>query len=124
MEVTDVKIKLVSKKREKVKAVATVTFDNCFVVRNIKLIEGNNGLFVAMPAEEIKKTCPQCSSRIPVSSRFCPRCGAHLGDTPTQFRSTTRDLAHPINQEMRKYLTEKVIAAYQEKLNGTVSSPK
>ncbi len=116
MEVTDVRIKILPRKKDKVKAVATITFDNCFVVRNVKLVEGNNGLFVAMPAEEVKRACPQCNSRIPSNSRFCPRCGAHLGDTPPNYRNTTRDLAHPINQEMREYITQKIISAYQEKL--------
>ncbi|NOZ64839.1 MAG: hypothetical protein GXO71_07980 [Caldiserica bacterium] len=116
MEITDVRVRLASRKRDKVKAFASVTFDSCFVVRNIRLIEGNNGLFLAMPSEEARKSCPQCTSRIPWSSRFCPRCGAHLGDNAvvTSAKQGSRDLAHPINQETREYITSKVIEAYNE----------
>ncbi len=116
MEITDVRVRLASRKRDKVKAFASVTFDSCFVVRNIRLIEGNNGLFLAMPSEEARKSCPQCTSRIPWSSRFCPRCGAHLGDNAVvaSAKQGSRDLAHPINQETREYITSRVIEAYNE----------
>lgn len=48
MDITSVKVFPVEE--EKLKAYVTVTFDNCFVVRDVKVINGNNGLFVAMPA--------------------------------------------------------------------------
>lgn len=48
LEVTDVKIQLVDEGR--LKAFATVTLNACFVVRDVKVIDGNNGLFVAMPS--------------------------------------------------------------------------
>jgi stage V sporulation protein G len=48
LEVTDVKVQLVDEGR--LKAFATVTLNACFVVRDVKVIDGNNGLFVAMPS--------------------------------------------------------------------------
>jgi stage V sporulation protein G len=48
MEITDVRISL--RDEEKLKAFVTITFDECFVVRGLKVIEGNEGLFVAMPS--------------------------------------------------------------------------
>ena len=48
MEITDVRVKVVDK--NKMKAVASVTFDSAFVVHDIKIIEGNDGLFIAMPS--------------------------------------------------------------------------
>ena len=48
MEITDVRISL--RDEEKLKAFVTITFDDCFVVRGVKVIEGNDGLFVAMPS--------------------------------------------------------------------------
>ena len=50
MEITDVKVSL--RNDPKLRAYVTVTFDNCFVVRGMKVIEGNNGLFVAMPSRK------------------------------------------------------------------------
>jgi stage V sporulation protein G len=52
MEVTEVRVFPVQE--ERLKAYAAVTFDNCFVVRDLKVINGNNGLFVAMPSKKRK----------------------------------------------------------------------
>ena len=52
MEVTEVKVFPVQEDR--LKAYVTITFDNCFVVRDLKVISGNNGLFVAMPSKKRK----------------------------------------------------------------------
>ncbi len=53
MEITEVKVYPVSD-NEKLKGYATIIFDNCFVVRDLKVIEGNSGLFVAMPSKKKK----------------------------------------------------------------------
>lgn len=52
MEITDVRVYPVEE--EKLKGYATITFDNCFVVRDLKIIAGTNGLFVAMPSKKRK----------------------------------------------------------------------
>lgn len=52
MEITEVKVFPVNE--DKLKAFATLTFDNCFVVRDLKIIHGNSGLFVAMPSKKRK----------------------------------------------------------------------
>jgi stage V sporulation protein G len=52
MEVTEVKIFPVQEDR--LRAYATIIFDHCFVVRDLKVISGNNGLFVAMPSKKRK----------------------------------------------------------------------
>lgn len=54
MEVTEVRVFLAEEEDERLKAYATVTFDNCFVVRDLKVISGNTGLFVAMPSKKRK----------------------------------------------------------------------
>jgi stage V sporulation protein G len=54
MEVTEVRVFLAEEEDERLKAYATVTFDNCFVVRDLKIISGNTGLFVAMPSKKRK----------------------------------------------------------------------
>ncbi|MBI5418695.1 MAG: septation regulator SpoVG [Deltaproteobacteria bacterium] len=53
MQITEVKVYPVSD-NEKLKAYATIIFDNCFVVRDLKIIDGNSGLFVAMPSKKKK----------------------------------------------------------------------
>lgn len=51
MEVTEIRLRL--RDEEKLKAFASVTFDDCFVVRDLKVIDGTNGLFVAMPSRRM-----------------------------------------------------------------------
>jgi stage V sporulation protein G len=52
MVITDVRVRIVKKEDSKVKGVASVTFDDCFVVHDIKVIEGSEGYFVAMPSRK------------------------------------------------------------------------
>ena len=51
MEVTELRIRKVSAEG-KLKAYVTITFDSCFVVHNVKIIEGQSGLFIAMPSRK------------------------------------------------------------------------
>lgn len=52
MTITDVRVRLVKREEGKLKAVASVTFDDCFVVHDIKIIEGSEGYFIAMPSKK------------------------------------------------------------------------
>lgn len=54
MEITEIRVFIASEEDERLKAYATVTFNNCFVVRDLKIIMGNTGLFVAMPSKKRK----------------------------------------------------------------------
>ncbi len=124
MEITEVKIFLKESADKKLRAFATITFDNAFVVRNVKVIEGNKGLFVAMPSRKMKESCPKCGFKNAVRSRFCNQCGAAIevfpqtprseGDERTARQSEHRDIAHPITSEFRDYIQKKVIDAYEK----------
>jgi stage V sporulation protein G len=83
MEITEVRVFPVEE--EKLKGYATITFDECFVVRDLKVISGTSGLFVAMPSKKRKD-------------------------------GTYRDIAHPLNSEMRSAIEEKVLSAYKKAL--------
>ncbi len=50
MKISDVRIRLVKSEASKIKASASITIDDCFVVHDIKIIEGNEGYFIAMPS--------------------------------------------------------------------------
>ena len=52
MKITDVRIRLVTKEDSKLKAVASITIDECFVVHDIKVIEGKEGYFISMPSKK------------------------------------------------------------------------
>ena len=78
MNITEVKIFKKETSDKKLKAFATVTFDDCFVVRDLKVIEGTKGPFVAMPSRRMKDPCPQCGHRNIIRSKFCNNCGKAL----------------------------------------------
>jgi stage V sporulation protein G len=128
MEVTEVRIFLKDSADKKLRAYATVTFDNVFVIRNIKVIQGNTGLFIAMPSRKIKNPCPKCGFRNEMKSKFCNQCGSQLTMPVRQVTSGQdlqtehKDIAHPITQTFREYLQKKVLEAYEvEKSKTTVS---
>ncbi len=54
MEVTEVRVFPISREDERLKAFATITFDGCFIIRDVKVIDGTEGLFVAMPSKKKK----------------------------------------------------------------------
>jgi len=126
MEITEVKIFLKDSPDKKLKAYATVTFDNAFVVRNIKVIEGSTGLFIAMPSRKIKQACPKCSFKNEARSKYCNQCGAQLPLTSkpvgipelsNDAQLEHRDIAHPITQSFREYLQKRVLETFsQEKV--------
>jgi stage V sporulation protein G len=123
MEITEVKISLKEGPDKKLKAYATMTFDNSFVVRNVKIIKGTKGLFVAMPSRKLKESCPKCHYKNATRSRFCNQCGAGLpmpqvSVNPEERHSEHKDIAHPITLECREYIQKKVLDAYQVEAEG------
>jgi len=80
MQITDVRVRKVAKEG-KLKAVVSITIDDEFVVHDIKVIEGEKGMFIAMPSKKA-------------------------------MDGEYRDIAHPINSDMRNMLESKVLAAY------------
>ena len=84
MQITDIKVRKINAEG-RMKAVVSVTFDDCFVVHDIKVIEGQEKLFIAMPSRK----------------------------TPD---GEFKDIAHPINAEMREQLQEMILAKYEESL--------
>ncbi len=121
MEITEVRVVLKDSPDKKLKAYATVTFDNAFVVRNIKIIEGTNGLFIAMPSRKVKQPCPKCNFKNELRSKYCNQCAAALPlvskpsaqDAPGTAQLEHKDIAHPITQSFREHLQKSVLEAYE-----------
>jgi len=117
MEITEVKVKLISNKDERLKAFCSVTMDNEFVVRDIKIIEGTNGYFVAMPSRKMSDHCEKCGGKNHLRARFCNNCGAALSENRARKDAQGRmklhaDIAHPINAQCRQKIQQKVTEAY------------
>lgn len=135
MEITEARVILKDSPDKKLKAYATVTFDNAFVVRNIKVIEGPTGLFIAMPSRKVKQSCPKCNFKNEVRSKYCNQCGAQLPMTPVMSRSLFqentpeaqlehKDIAHPITQAFREYLQKKILDEYEREKERSGSEPQ
>ena len=82
MQITDIRVRKLTKEGN-MKPVVSVTFDDVFVVHDIKVIDGDKGLFIAMPSRR-------------------------AGD------GEYRDIAHPINSDMRDRLQSEILAKYEE----------
>ena len=84
MQITDIRVRK-TYDEGKMKAIVSVTFDDQFVIHDIKIIEGDNGVFIAMPSRKMP------------NGEF-------------------KDIAHPINLATRVDIQNKVLKAYEEKL--------
>ena len=124
MNITEVKIILRTREEGKLRAYATITFDDAFVVRDLKVIEGNKGLFVAMPSRKLRQPCPHCRHRNVARSKFCNQCGNNIESLMREIPPLApgvrvddqhRDIAHPITPETREYIQSKVLEAYQQR---------
>ena len=83
MKITSVNVRKIEKEGSRMKGIASVLLDDSFAVHDIRIIEGEKGLFIAMPSKK----------------------------TPT---GDYRDIAHPINPEVRSMFEEAILKAYEE----------
>ena len=121
MEISEVRVKLVDNKDDRLKAFCSVTMDNEFVVRDIKVIEGAGGFFVAMPSRKMSDHCDKCGGKNHLRAKFCNNCGASLSENRAKKDNKGRmklhaDIAHPINADCRRKIQEKVIVAFKEEM--------
>jgi len=134
MEITEVKVRLADDNTERLRGFCTVTLDREFVVRDIKIIEGANGLFVAMPSRKVTDHCPKCHGKNHLRARYCNDCGAPLPGQRTPDLSETGsklhvDVAHPINSECRSRFQKAILEAFEAERRrvgqvGEASSPQ
>ena len=119
MDITEVRIKLMEEPGERLKAFCSITFDDSFVVRDLKIIEGASGPFVAMPSRKLTAHCSGCRGKNHLRAAFCNQCGARLKEVQTIRDDEGRtklyaDIAHPINSSCREMIQGRVIAAFEE----------
>ncbi len=117
IEVSEVRIKLASDPDEKLLAYCSVTLNNAIVIKDLKIIQGDDSPFVAMPSRKITDKCPRCGAKNHLRARFCNECGNKLktnrGDVDARGRTRLHfDLVHPICAEVRDYVHHMIIEAY------------
>ena len=120
MVITEVRIKLMedNNENERLQAFCSVTFDDAFVVRDLKIIEGTKGSFVAMPSRKLTDRCPGCGCKNHLRARFCNPCGGKLDEDRATRDADGRvklhaDIAHPINSACREVIQSAVLKAFQ-----------
>lgn len=121
MEITEVRIKLMEDADDRLRAFCSVTFDDCFVIRDLKIIDGVNGPFVAMPSRKLTSHCPECGAKNHLRAAYCNQCGKKLTEDRTVRDADGRvklyaDIAHPINAGCREMIQTRVIAEFQKEL--------
>lgn len=121
MEITEVRVKLVSNKDDRLKAFCSITMDNEFVVRDIKIIEGSGGYFVAMPSRKMSDHCENCGGKNHLRAKFCNNCGKKLAENrirkdPKGRMKLHADIAHPINAQCRQDIQKKVTEAFESEV--------
>jgi stage V sporulation protein G len=117
--ITEVRIKLMEDNNERLQAFCSITFDDCFVIRDLKIIEGTKGSFVAMPSRKLTDRCHQCGCKNHLRARHCNQCGVRLDENRAIRDSDGRaklhaDIAHPINSSCRESIQSAILKAFQE----------
>ena len=92
MKITSVNVRKINKENSRMKGIASVLLDDVFAVHDIRIIEGTNGLFIAMPSRETNNP-----------------------DKPH------RDVAHPVNQETRSMFEKVILDAYENATDENTS---
>ncbi len=132
MEITEVRVKLMEEAGERLQAFCSITFDDAFVVRDLKIIEGATGAFVAMPSRKLTAHCSHCGCKNHLRAGYCNQCGSRLREQSAAKDDEGRaklyaDIAHPINAACREMIQQRVIKSYEEeksrsKLPGYIPS--
>lgn len=121
MEITEIRIKLMEDSEDRLRAFCSITVDDCFVVRDLKIIDGSSGPFVAMPSRKLTGHCQRCNHKNHLRAGYCNNCGVKLQnhddggyDSPQKLYA---DVAHPINSDCREMIQNAVIEEFEAELS-------
>lgn len=126
MELTEIRINLAGGNAGgRLKAFCSLTFDDTFVVRDVKLIDGHDGIFLAMPSRKLSDHCGRCNEKNHLRARFCNGCGRRLDErrgnaNGNHFGSARQklhtDIAHPINAAARQRIEREVLVEFHKEM--------
>jgi stage V sporulation protein G len=127
MEITEVRITLADDAGNgngRLLAFASITLDGCFAVRDIKVIDGRGGVFVAMPSRRLISRCPRCGHKNHLAASYCNHCGGRRADavpSPDPETGHSRlhaDVCHPVTNATRLAIEGAVVAAWREAVDA------
>ena len=115
MRITNIGITPAPEKGSSLLAFVEVEFDECFIVRDVKVIENRGRRWLQMPNRKITYRCPSCGRSNAFDAKFCAACGSHcdlrvMAERPRNYY----DVAFPHCEEFRLYMTETVLKRYGE----------
>ena len=121
MEITEVRVKLMSDPNDRLLGFCSITLDGSFVIRDLKIIQGGKGSFVAMPSRRLMDRCSRCHNKNHLRARYCNHCGEALREDRSIKDQDGRaklyaDIAHPINSDCREQIQFKVMQAYEQEI--------
>lgn len=121
MVITEVRIKLEERNQERLLAFCSIRIDDAFVVHDLKVIDGTNGLFVAMPSRKLMDRCYGCGIKNHLRAKFCNECGRQLDPDRAAHdiygkAKLHADIAHPINAITREVIQRVVLLAFREEV--------
>lgn len=119
MEITEIRIKLMEGSEDRLRGFCSITIENAFVIRDLKIIDGTNGPFVAMPSRKLSSNCQRCRHKNHLRSKYCNHCGVKLQQDDTEYATPQKlyaDVAHPINSECREKIQKAILAELEAEL--------
>lgn len=126
MRISEVRVKLVDNRSEKLQAFCTMTVEGEFVVRDIKIIDGARGPFIAMPSRKLSDRCGRCGIKNHLRAKYCNECGNRLAPNRAKADGRGRarlhtDIAHPINASCRQFMEVTILAAFHAEIEKAKS---
>jgi stage V sporulation protein G len=119
VEITEIRIKLMERSEDRLRGFCSITIENAFVIRDLKIIDGTNGPFVAMPSRKLSSNCQRCRHKNHLRSKYCNHCGTKLQQDEAEHAPPQKlyaDVAHPINSECREEIQQAVLAELEAEL--------
>ncbi len=121
MQISEVQIRLNDRAGDRLRAYCSITLDNEFVIRDLRVIDGPHGPFVAMPSRRLVAGCVRCGQKNHLRARFCNECGTSLPERPVRTDASGReklyaDVAHPTNTACRNGIEQSILRAFEEEL--------
>ncbi|MDB4679234.1 septation protein SpoVG family protein [Rhodopirellula sp.] len=120
MEITEIRIKLMDETEDRLRAFCSLTINDAFVIRDLKIIDGSSGTFVAMPSRKLTHNCHRCRYKNQLRANYCNHCGTKQRPDGNSGQGAPKklyaDVAHPINSECRDKLQNAVLAEFESEL--------
>jgi stage V sporulation protein G len=122
VQITEVRIKLMDDVDDRLQGFCSITLDDCFVIRDLKIIDGTSGPFVAMPSRKLTAHCLGCGCKNHLRAAYCNQCGQKLqqefaGRDQDGRAKLYADIAHPINSKCREMIQNRVITEFQAEVD-------